>query len=69
MCVTHFKKQEHIPDSSTRRVGRIQLQPMPSRTEETAGKAVTLPNYHFSAKPVALRSRIVHDKLAVLSVY
>jgi hypothetical protein len=41
----------------------------PSRTEETAGKAVTQPSHHCSAKLVAPRSRIVHDKLAVLSVY
>jgi hypothetical protein len=41
----------------------------PSRTEETAGKAVTLPSHHCSAKLVALRSRIVHDKVAILSVY
>jgi len=41
----------------------------PSRTEDMAGKAVTLPSHHCSAKFVAPRSRTVHDKLAVLSVY
>ena len=67
--MTHFKKQERIPESSTRTVGRVQLQPTPSRTEETAGKTVMLPSHHYSAKLMAPRSRIVHDKLAVLSVY
>ena len=32
--MTHFKKQEHIPDSSTRTAGRIQLQPTHQEQKE-----------------------------------
>jgi len=67
--MTHFKKQEHITQLIYKNIRKDLAAADPSRTEEMAGKAVTLLSHHCSAKLVAPGSRIVHDKLAVLSVY